>query len=247
MQTRKVFWTALILLLMAAGFVRPPAATSATLMVYDTTYYRMFFYLQEDGTVYGRYDYDMGEMTGKITENLLLGWWREAGNAKECGPGNAWSGPIAFLFTDDMLAFTGDWGYCPATPQDLDPNNGSWNGTLVETPTLPDLTGSWVSLSSSDGYHLTGALKIRNSSQVAAEPFKVHFYLSSNGVTPAAKPFKIMSLRNGLAAGTSRKIIVDRTFTKSVGGKYVIAIIDPANQIIESNEANNRRAKQIDR
>lgn len=245
MQAKKPFWTVLIVLLMATGFVRPPAATSATLMVYDTTYSRMYLYLEADGTVYGRYEYDMGEVTGQMTGDLLLGWWREGGNAKECGPNNAWSGPIAYRFTDNLLAFTGDWGYCPETPQDLDATDGTWNGTSVETPPLPDLTGSWISLSSSDGYHLTGEFRIRNIGQAAAGPSKVRFYLSKNGVVLAAKPFKTVNILNSIEAGKGKRILIDRTFATSVTGKYVVAVIDQENQVIEANEANNRRVKKI--
>ncbi len=97
---------------------------------WDTTFNIM--YLSQEGTsVTGEYIYDDGYVTGTMEGQDLKGWWREAGNVKECGPGNAWSGPLVFRFANDWLSFKGDWGYCNQGIDDLDPDNPgrAWNGT----------------------------------------------------------------------------------------------------------------------
>ncbi len=98
--------------------------------IWDTTYNVMKFWV-DGNSVTGEYMYDDGVLSGTMDGNIFKGWWREAGNAKECGTGNTWSGPIILRFSDDRKTFTGDWGYCPQQIEDLNINAPSrtWTGT----------------------------------------------------------------------------------------------------------------------
>ena len=99
--------------------------------VWDTNWNEMTLWV--DGNVLtGEYIYDDGVISGTLDGHVFTGWWREAGNAKACGPGGAWSGPAVFTFSDDWRSFTGDWGYCSADPGDLNPTGSGWAGTRLD-------------------------------------------------------------------------------------------------------------------
>jgi hypothetical protein len=98
--------------------------------IWDTSYNVMKFW-RDGNSVTGEYMYDDGVLSGTMDGNIFKGWWRETDNAKECGPGNTWSGPVILRFSDDWKTFTGDWGYCPQQIEDLNINAPSrtWTGT----------------------------------------------------------------------------------------------------------------------
>jgi hypothetical protein len=84
-----------------------------------------------------------GQLTGTLVGQDLEGWWSENDDAQECGPGNLWSGPILFRFSNDWMSFEGDWGHCNQGIDDLDPDNPgrNWDGTLlITTTTAPAVT-----------------------------------------------------------------------------------------------------------
>ncbi len=120
-------------------FSAPTPAANLDGSTWNTDYGIMQF-TQSGNSVTGTYASDNGELTGTLEGQDLKGWWSEAGNEKECGPGNAWSGPLVFHFAGDWMSFKGDWGYCPLSPDDLDPDNPltMWNGTRVATTTTTE-------------------------------------------------------------------------------------------------------------
>ena len=127
---RRVLYIAKILTFVGSFlFLAPWSLFSGTVQesVWQTTYNLMYF-IQDGSTVSGVYIYDGGVITGTMNGQDFQGYWRESGNTKACGPGNAWSGPVVFRFLPDNLSFTGDWGYCDETFQNLNPDGGAWTG-----------------------------------------------------------------------------------------------------------------------
>jgi len=111
---------------------------------------------------------------------------------------------------------------------------------------LPDLTGTWVTLTSSDGgKYVSGTLALTNTAPVAAKRFKVAFYLSDDGST-LGNLLKTSTLWRGLSASTTKNISFStRSWRTSFSGKFIIALIDSGNSVTESNESNNRAVAVI--
>ncbi len=99
--------------------------------IWNTNWNVMSFW-QVQNQVSAEYMYDGGIITGTMFGDTLRGWWREHGNAKECGPENTWSGPLVFKFSADGKSFTGDWGYCDSDPTKLNPESSAWTGTIKD-------------------------------------------------------------------------------------------------------------------
>ena len=111
---------------------------------------------------------------------------------------------------------------------------------------LPDLTGTWVTLTSSnDGKSVSGTLALSNIGPVGAGTFRVAFYLSDDGST-LDNLLRTFTIRRGIAAGTTKNISFStRSRIASLSGKFLIALIDPANSITESDKNNNRAVAVI--
>lgn len=111
----------------------------------------------------------------------------------------------------------------------------------------PDLTGGWQSLLQRKflgRYHLNGKLQVKNIGNRNAKSFKVNYHLSDDGLT-LGKLLKTTYV-SGLKAGKSTYLCFSYASSKdSLRGKYVIAVIDSANTVAETNEDNNRAAAQI--
>jgi hypothetical protein len=123
-----------ITLILAFFFSTNIVVAEISTSVWSTNYNKMT--INQDGDqVTGNYEYDNGVFTGTLKSTVdglsFVGWWKEAGNPKTCGPANEWSGPVVFLFTSDGQSFIGDWAACPAAPDTLDVHNNRWNGTLT--------------------------------------------------------------------------------------------------------------------
>ena len=118
------------------------------------------------------------------------------------------------------------------------------NGGLQSTDTCnvyvkqkqgADLTGSWQTLSY-NGYILSGSFKTTNSGNQKAGTSLIRFYLSNDGTTPG----KLIT-QNSFSLGIAlSKTVSFRNLTTGVSGKYVIAVIDANNNVVESNEQNNK-------
>lgn len=106
-----------------------PQAMASTKTVWTTTWNVMTLW-QDGNSVTGEYIYDNGILTGTMEGKIFKGYWRENDNAKSCGPGGEWSGPVVFKFSDDGKTFTGSWGYCGTDINSLDPNGTGWTGSL---------------------------------------------------------------------------------------------------------------------
>ncbi len=91
----------------------------------------MYFW-QDGDQVTAECMFDGGIILGSLSGDTLRGWWREHGNAKECGPDNTWSGPLILKFTADGKSFTSSWGYCNTDPLTLNPDADDWTGTIKD-------------------------------------------------------------------------------------------------------------------
>lgn len=109
-------------------------AYAATKTVWDTNWNVMTLW-RDGNSVSGEYIYDDGVISGTMDGNIFRGYWREANNAKECGPNNEWSGPVVLRFADNGKSFTGSWGYCSTDINSLNPDGTGWTGTLKEGAT----------------------------------------------------------------------------------------------------------------
>lgn len=81
----------------------------------------------------GYYAYAGGKLTGNLKGMKIEGWWSEDDDTKDCGPDNAWSGPLVFTFADDGKSFTGVWGKCQSSRRTIDSltlSDGDWHGNL---------------------------------------------------------------------------------------------------------------------
>lgn len=116
--------------------------------------------------------------------------------------------------------------------------------TINQTIDGPDLAGRWTQLSSqSGGAYVSGSLRVKNMGNRAAGSFKVSFFLSNDGNT-LKKRLQTVTVE-GLRAGRTRDLSFWNTSTKSLSGKYIIAVIDSAGQVAETDENNNRAAGRI--
>jgi hypothetical protein len=111
---------------------------------------------------------------------------------------------------------------------------------------IPDLTGTWVTLTSSNGgKNVSGTLTLTNLAPVGARRFKVAFYLSDDGST-LGNLLKTSTFWRGMGASTTKNISFStRTRRTSLSGKFIIALIDSGNSITESDESNNRAVALI--
>lgn len=104
----------------------------------------------------------------------------------------------------------------------------------------PDLTGTC------EEYHFYNAtnkiqlkVKVTNTGNIAAGPFKVGLNLSNNGRTPLTPAFKEVSVAHGLGVGQSTTLTINHRFATSIYGKYLLVFIDPRKTVAEVDETNN--------
>lgn len=76
-----------------------------------------------------------GDFVGSVSASdggyLFIGYWDDVVNANECGPNNAYAGPMKLLFDSSGTSFQGQFGYCreSVTHDDLS-ITGNYSGTL---------------------------------------------------------------------------------------------------------------------
>jgi hypothetical protein len=138
-----------------------------------------------------------------------------------------WGGDCSWTETTLTLLLDGD-KVCEATFAQL----------------LLDLTGAWSEVatwvdSRRGVIRGRGKLKVENRGSVnTPSAIEVKFYLSEDGTTPT-RLLRTVTIAP-LAAGEAKEIRIMFSSSTSVSGQYLLAVIDPADQIEEANEANNR-------
>jgi hypothetical protein len=108
-----------------------------------------------------------------------------------------------------------------------------------------DLTGKWISLyqtCSVDGCEITGKFLFQNTGNLDASGTTVRFYLSEDGSFAEGRNPLLMEVTAVALQGRGDQII--RLEPRLGQGqdlrrKYIIAIIDPENTVVESDKTNN--------
>jgi len=125
------------------------------------------------------------------------------------------------------------------TVVDDDDATATSSSTPISVAYGPDLVGKCEYYSYDDlTKKATLRFRVTNTGSVAAGPFDVAFGLSKSGKLPLSSTFREKSV-NGLAPGKSSLIKFDYTFTTSVYGTSIMAIVDSGKQVAEIDEANN--------
>jgi hypothetical protein len=183
----------------------------------------------------GVYSYTTGNYTGSNHFVVIVGW-DDARHALRCK--NSWGtnwGESGFFWIDyKELYGTGptEFGrYVYALG----------NALFTSPPTGPDLAGEWTSFSqtcktSSRGQtcKISAALQVKNAGNQAASSY-VEIYLSDGaGYLKRISTGKIKHGENKLI-----KISYNLPKGQSASGKYLLAVIDPDDTFVESNEKNN--------
>jgi hypothetical protein len=128
-----------------------------------------------------------------------------------------------------------------------------WSGVLsvnITTPAGPDLSGQWPELVPSctttmrgTQCKVTGKFKVQNiGNKDTSGSFFMLFYLSEGQTFLEGNAILLKKVSSGkLKAGVSKTIRITALLPKSLttSGKYIFAIIDPGQSVLETNEANN--------
>ncbi|NLI81052.1 MAG: hypothetical protein GX443_05105 [Deltaproteobacteria bacterium] len=99
----------------------------------------------------------------------------------------------------------------------------------------PDLMGEWVRVAY-NGSILSADFKITNSGNTSSARFIASFYLSEDGSTPRTL---IKRLRIGSLAAAHSVDVSVKYIARGISKKYLLAIVDFADAIVESKEDNN--------
>jgi hypothetical protein len=99
----------------------------------------------------------------------------------------------------------------------------------------PDLTGTHNELTYSNSY-LRDSFKVTNAGNATSGQSIASLYLSNDGTTPGKL---IKRVRIGALAPAKSATVSLRYYAKGLAGKYLIAVVDSTDIIVESNEKNN--------
>jgi len=115
----------------------------------------------------------------------------------------------------------------------------------VTSMDAPDLNGKWIQFSSSfSDKYLHGKFEVSNMGKQNAAEFTIGFYLSEDRTT-LGNLIREITVRRGLENG-EKKVCNFRYFSRASNSeKYIIAVVDSDNQIIETDKTNNRVAQKI--
>ncbi|MGQ9858736.1 MAG: choice-of-anchor D domain-containing protein [Thermodesulfobacteriota bacterium] len=105
----------------------------------------------------------------------------------------------------------------------------------------PDLVGSWRRSKLVGNFLIRGSLRITNlGTERTGTGFRVSFYLSEDEIPDSSDTFLDSSfVRKVIKPGGKKTIPFIYVSKRSLGGKYLIAIVDALDQIQETDELNN--------
>lgn len=118
----------------------------------------------------------------------------------------------------------------------------------VDSSQGPDLAGSWTFLTQAckdtrkgTRCKINGKLNIQNDGLKNAAPSKVKFYLSDDNVFDAEDTYlKERTVRNiKTGEGMDKNLRYAFPYGQTLTGKYIIAVVDEENTVVEVNETNN--------
>jgi hypothetical protein len=119
--------------------------------------------------------------------------------------------------------------------------------TISQSP-LPDLTGEWTSLGqtcrntrSGSKCKISGTLTVQNIGALNAPPTTVSFYLSEDKTYDEADRLLKPASTGKIRSESSKTLRLTHNLPPgdTAAGRYIIAIIDPYNDVEESSEDNN--------
>jgi PKD repeat protein len=114
------------------------------------------------------------------------------------------------------------------------------NYITVVSPDAPDLSGRLKSFHLYKfGVSIKLAIRIENTGNQKTDRFKVAFYLSNDGIT-LGEQLNEETVMGGLRAGSAKDVIFNYESETILSGRYIIVLIDSNNQVLETNETNNR-------
>jgi len=187
----------------------------------------------------GVYSYTWGDYTGSNHVVLIVGWDDSKGALKcKNSWGTAWGEEGFFWISYDELYGTGTTEFGKSVYA---------FGNVLQTPiaTGPDLTGEWQPLtvketckttSKTKKCKIAGTLQISNIGNQNAPSSYVEIYLSDG-----EDSLKRTSLGKLKVNGKDKilKINISLPAGQTASGKYIIAVIDPDDAAVETNEKNN--------
>ncbi|MBI2837790.1 MAG: IPT/TIG domain-containing protein [Acidobacteria bacterium] len=146
--------------------------------------------------------------------------------------------PLAAGTTGNSVSVTGEQND-PNADNNSATASVTVGGGLVDSV---DLTAAWGKLKKS-GRKITGRLRVRNSGNVGAGRFTVKYYDSPDATPSSDDKYLTSSTLTQLGPGaTSKNLVVRCRASKKNAGHYLIASVDPDNQVVEGCETNNHAA-----
>jgi probable HAF family extracellular repeat protein len=94
------------------------------------------------------------------------------------------------------------------------------------------------------GKEIEITIQVKNKGNEKADSFKVAFYLSKNRKT-LGDLLEEIPVETGLDEGKCQKISLDYSSEKSLSRKYILAVVDSADEVVETDETNNRVSMRI--
>ncbi|MDQ1274920.1 MAG: family metalloprotease protein [Candidatus Poribacteria bacterium] len=163
-------------------------------------------------------------------------WPGESG--KRAFDRNSTPSNCSFFYQDTRVAVKNISDSAPSMTADLYINDS-------DPPIGCDLTGNWKSLRPYfRGRRLIGTFEINNIGNENASTFNVGFYLSDDGIKLGTF-LKRVTIQNGLGAGMNKTCNFGNFSLNSLSNKYIIAVIDPEDKVVEIDKANNRITRLI--
>lgn len=104
---------------------------------------------------------------------------------------------------------------------------------------LPDLTGEWSRFIGKDRI-IVGRFTVRNIGMGDAGSFKMAYHLSDDPIFDAGDSLIRTQTILSLSAGESKTLRFVYKSRVPLQGKFIIAVVDSADQVLESSEENNR-------
>ena len=138
-----------------------------------------------------------------------------------------------------------------------DDNNSMEKPVTVQVPSLIDLSfrSFYTDLETTSGSNISVNFQLNNSGNKNLQNIPIDFYLSENSIISNSRDkylgsYNLSSLSKDSTTGTLKKTLnlpsSSDTFWSGSGKYYIGAIVDPNNNISETDESNNSIHKNVD-
>jgi parallel beta-helix repeat protein len=114
------------------------------------------------------------------------------------------------------------------------------NYITVVSPNAPDLSGRLKEFHLYEfGEYTKATIQIANTGNQKTDRFKVALYLSSDGIT-LGELLDEETVMGGLKAGHVKDVAFRYESETSLSGRYIIVMVDSRDQVLETDETNNK-------